>query len=186
MSEKVKEISWESAAEWIGRELPSNQGVDEIDRTWIRWWLEVIEFDCPLHYDEEVARQYGHEGIIAPVAMTISAALPPYWNFGDPMTTMQDPPKLAPFEGARIPSPGKRNFATDYEFEFFADLHPGDTVYSVAKMTDIKPKTLRMGDGAFITMQKEYRKQQEDLIAIGRNTIFKFDPVEEKEGNANG
>ncbi|GAB2046007.1 hypothetical protein AGATL06_25060 [Agathobaculum sp. TL06] len=181
MSEKNQAVTWETAAEWIGKELPPNRSVDEMNKTWIRWWLEVIEFDCPLHYDEEVARQYGHKGIIAPVAMTISAALPPYWDYGDAHTTMQDPPKLAPFEGARIPSPGKRNFATDYEFEFYEDLEPGDTVYSVAKLTEIKPKKLRVGDGAFLTMEKTYRSTEQKLLAIGRNTIFKFDVAEEAE-----
>ena len=179
MSDQKKEVTWETTAEWIGKEPPANRSVDAIGKTWIRWWLEVIEFDCPLHYDEEIARKYGHDGIIAPAAMTISAALPPYWEFGDPHTEMGDPPKLAPFEGAKIPSPGKRNFATDYEFEFFEDMLPGDTVYSVAKLVDIKPKKLRVGDGAFLTMEKTYRTEDEKLLAVGKNTIFKFDVEED-------
>ncbi len=179
MSDAKKNITWDDTKEWIGVSLGKNASVDEVNKTWIRWWLECIEFDCPLHYDDETAKQYGYDGVIAPAPMAISAALPPYWNFGDPLTTIEDPPKKAPFEGSRLPSPGTRDFATDYEFEFFKPLEPGDVVYSEAKVIKILPKKLRVGDGAFITMQKEYRNQKDELLAIGINTIFKFDPAEE-------
>ena len=181
MEKATGQITWEETKKWIGVPLGKNESVDEVNKTWIRWWLECIEFDCPLHYDENVARQYGYDGIIAPSSMTISAALPPYWNFGDELTGIQDPPKKAPFEGSKLPSPGSRDFATDYEYEFFKALEPGDVVHSEAKVISIVPKTLKVGEGAFITMQKEYRNQKDELLAVGKNTIFKFEPAKKED-----
>ena len=39
---------------------------DALERATIRRYCDPIEFDCPLRYDEDVARQHGYAGILAP------------------------------------------------------------------------------------------------------------------------
>ena len=58
--------------------------VDEVTRSDIRRKLEVYCFDCPLHYDESVARAHGYRTIIAPAALTPLWAMPAYWSPGEP------------------------------------------------------------------------------------------------------
>ena len=48
-------LSLEELQGWIGREH-GFAGADEVSRSDIRRKLEVYCFDCPLHYDDEVAR----------------------------------------------------------------------------------------------------------------------------------
>src|SRR5580765_8574436 len=66
------------------------EGVDEVTLNDIRHKLEVYCFDCPLHFDAEVAQAHGYRTIVAPPAMTSLWGVPAYWNPGEP-------PSWAPF-----------------------------------------------------------------------------------------
>src|SRR2546429_1022864 len=68
---------------WLGRER-EDEGVDEVTLNDIRHKLEVYCFDCPLHYDAQVAQAHGYRTVVAPVAMTSLWAVPPYWTPGEP------------------------------------------------------------------------------------------------------
>ena len=68
---------------WLGRET-EHDGVDEVTLNDIRHKLEVYCFDCPLHYDAEVAQAHGYRTVVAPVAMTGLWMVSPYWTPGEP------------------------------------------------------------------------------------------------------
>src|SRR3954470_10485877 len=59
------------------------EGVDDVTQNDIRHKLEVYCFDCPLHWDAEVARAHGYKTLVAPVAMTSLWSVPPYWTPGE-------------------------------------------------------------------------------------------------------
>src|SRR5436190_12877342 len=67
---------------WLGRES-EHDGVDEVTLSDIRRKLEVYCFDCPLHYDAQVAQAHGYRTVVAPVAMSGLWAVPPYWTSGE-------------------------------------------------------------------------------------------------------
>ena len=90
----------EDLQSWIGREH-GFVGVDEVSRNDIRRKLEVYCLDCPLHYDDAVARAHGYRELVAPTCMTPLWAMPAYWNPGDP---------VAFIPGARE-NPGSDRFA---------------------------------------------------------------------------
>ena len=50
----------------------------------IRRKLEVYCFDCPLHYDEDVAKAHGYRTLVAPSAMTGLWSMRPLWTPGQP------------------------------------------------------------------------------------------------------
>src|SRR3954471_16792448 len=60
------------------------EGLDEVTLNDIRHKLEVYCFDCPLHYDAEVAQAHGYRTVGAPVAMTGVWTVAPYWTPGEP------------------------------------------------------------------------------------------------------
>ena len=58
--------TWEETEKTIGETLPVIYGADAATLGWIRQWNEVIEADCPLYYDEELAQRLGYKTIPAP------------------------------------------------------------------------------------------------------------------------
>ena len=54
--------TWEETEKTIGETLPVIYGADAATLGWIRQWNEVIEADCPLYYDEELAQRVGARG----------------------------------------------------------------------------------------------------------------------------
>src|SRR6266540_7322262 len=62
---------------WLGKEV-EHDGVDEVTLNDIRHKLEVYCFDCPLHWDAEVAQAHGYRTVVAPVAMTGNWTVAPY------------------------------------------------------------------------------------------------------------
>lgn len=69
--------TWEETEKTIGETLPVIYGADAATLGWIRQWNEVIEADCPLYYDEELAQRLGYKTIPAPagMAMAVGTAL---------------------------------------------------------------------------------------------------------------
>lgn len=55
--------TWEETEKTIGETLPVIYGADAATLGWIRQWNEVIEADCPLYYDEELAQRLGYKTI---------------------------------------------------------------------------------------------------------------------------
>lgn len=103
--------SLEATEKWLGREVQF-EGVDDVTGSDIRRKLEVYCFDCPLHYDAQVAKAHGFRDIIAPVAMTPLWAQPPYWAPGAP-------PLFAP---------GRRELAGRVQLEVHTSPAPGSAL----------------------------------------------------------
>jgi acyl dehydratase len=161
---------------WLGRETV-HEGVDEVTLNDIRHKLEVYCFDCPLHYDEQVAQAHGYRTVVAPVAMTGLWMVSPYWTPGEP-------PPFAPgrrerngtFRRMEVPEPFTRGFNAASEWEAYEPLYPGDKLLSTSKLIKIEPKTTRVGTGAFITSESRITKQTGELVLISRGTGYRYDP----------
>src|SRR5207253_3835918 len=69
--------------EWLGHEVEF-EGVDDVTQNDIRHKLEVYCFDCPLHWDADVAQAHAYRTVVAPVAMTGLWTVAPYWTPGEP------------------------------------------------------------------------------------------------------
>src|SRR5205809_490257 len=110
---ELREGSWEDTYALVGSELDRYEGADEVNKYDIRRRLEVLAWDCPLHYDEETAIKAGYRTIISPCTMVMSWALPAYWSPGQPRPKLGDRVLVAPFPFPRIPAPGDALFATD-------------------------------------------------------------------------
>jgi acyl dehydratase len=176
---KTETVSLEETRKWLGRETAFD-GVDEVTRSDIRRKLEVYAFDCPLHYDEKVAQAHGYRTIIAPAAMTPLWAMPPYWSPGEPSIYA---PGLQEKNGTfrvDIPTPFSKGFNASAEAEFFEPLYPGDRLRGTSKLTEVNPKRTRLGEGVFLTAETRISKENGQLVAIQRNTGYKYNPLAER------
>jgi 3-methylfumaryl-CoA hydratase len=164
---------------WLGRES-EYEGVDEVTLNDIRRKLEVYCFDCPLHYDPEVAQAHGYRTVVAPVAMTSLWGVVPYWTPGEP-------PPFAPGRRERngtrrrneVPEPYSRGFNAASEWETYEPLYPGDRLKISSKLIKLEPKVTRLGQGVFITSESRVTKQTGELVMISHGTGFRYDPPED-------
>lgn len=172
--------TWDETEAWVGREIGNYKGADEVTCADIRRRLEVLQFDCPLHWDEAIAQAYGYPTIVAPSTLLVSAALPAYWEPGSP-ATCDGALSLPALPITRVPAPGTRIFATRIETEYFKPLFPGDRVAATAKLVSVTRKKLSIGDGAFFVVETTYRKQTGEMAGTDRVTYFRYSPEEGKQ-----
>ena len=179
----------EELERWIGREHQF-AGVDAVSRSDIRRKLEVFCFDCPLHYDDDIARAHGYRGLVAPVAMTALWAMPPYWSPGEPV--FYAPGEREKPGGIRIdlPTVYPRGVNTATDWDFFEPLYPGDALEGNWRLVELKPRETKLGNGVFITVETSIFKRTGELVAKNRNTGFRYAerssdaPREERKGSA--
>jgi len=176
---KTENDSLEETRKWLGRET-TYEGVDEVTRSDIRRKIEVYCFDCPLHYDEAVARAHGYRTIIAPMSMAPLWAMPAYWSPGEPSIFA---PGLSEKNGTvrvDIPTSFSKGFNSASEVEHFAPLYPGDRLRGTWKLIAINQKRTRLGDGVFLTAETRLSKQTGELVAIQQNTGYRYNPLPER------
>lgn len=171
--------SWEDTERSIGEVVAELTGPDEVNRADIRRRLEVLAWDCPLHYDDAVARAHGFRGVTAPATMLMTWVMPPYWSPGDPAPSLSDPPLFPSLGLCRVPAPGPAGFVTSCETEYFEPVHPGDRITATSVPTEVTRKTLAVGDGAFISVTTTYRKQTGEVVGIERVVVFRYTPAQE-------
>lgn len=160
---------------WIGREH-GFRGADEVSRNDIRRKLEVYCCDCPLHYDDAVARAHGYRGLVAPVTLTPLWAMPAYWNPGDAQIYTPDRrPLTGGISTDELPKVFSKGVNTATEWEYFEPLYPGDMLEGNWRLIDIKPRETRLGSGVFLTTETTILKRSGELVAKNRNTSFRYD-----------
>ncbi len=159
---------------WIGREH-GLAGVDAVSRNDIRRKLEVYCFDCPVHYDDAVARDHGYRGLIAPVAMTALWAMPAYWSPGEPTIFAPGLREKAGGLRADLPTIYSKAVNTATEWEFFEPLYDGDALEGNWRLVEVNPRETRLGIGAFLTVETTIAKTSGELVAKNRNVLYRYD-----------
>ena len=168
--------TWEEAQGWVGRELGRYTGADVVTLGDIRRRLEVLAWDCPLHYDEDAARRQGYRTVVAPATMLMTWAMPPYWAPGDRRPTLDDPALVPSYPFTRIPAPGALIFATESDTEYLEPVYPGDRISATSVLVEMTRKRLSVGDGAFFLIETTYAKQTGEVVGIERLTVFRYSP----------
>jgi acyl dehydratase len=172
-SSVVQDDPLAEARQLLGRES-SFAGVDEVTRSDIRRKLEVYCFDCPLHYDEAVARAHGYRTIVAPAAMTPLWAMPAYWSPGEPSFYAPGLKEKVGGIHMDVPNPYPKGFNAASEWEYFEPVYPGDRLHGSWKLTEVKPRETRLGDGVFLSFESTVFKQTGERVAIHRNTGYRY------------
>jgi hypothetical protein len=187
--EQEKEYTWDDLVAAIGEDFSRGEietAADPVERSTIRRYCEPLELDCPLHYDDEVAKQHGYRGIIAPVSsVSRTFSAPAMWRPGDP--TQWPSPDLDA-RGDRQATGGVRtrplpmpkttaSFATDIEIEYFAPVCVGDVLTTKGrKLVSVTLRETRVGYGAFTVFESEIHNQRGELVAKMRNGGYAYNP----------
>jgi hypothetical protein len=168
---------------WDVIKAPPGAAADPVEAGAVRKYIEPLEFDCPLHYDREVARSRGHPDIIAPYTSLMAFAIPPMWQPGGTLFTSDDrnaqperssvrpvfPPGFPPVTGY---------FATDMEFDYLRPATIGDVLRMEAgPLLSCEPKETSVGRGAFLRSEMRIVNQSGELLALVRSGAFFYDPI---------
>jgi len=183
--------AWRPMMQAVGQQFDDGErqwGADCVDESGIRRFLEALESDCPLHYDDDVARAHGYSGIIAPAASYMSFTLPAVWRpHGKPVFTSADPhaqPQIdSPVAGLNtdLAPPTSGYFAADLDIEYLQPVLVGDRLCRAGRrLISCEPKETRVGRGAFTTWETEIRNQREEVVALLRLTVYSYNPHPDK------
>jgi len=171
------ENAWQPVIDAVGQDFSDGStrtAADDIEKALVRRFIEPLEFDCPLHYDEKVAKEHGYDGIIAPYAGLASWTSSAIWNPGE--TVWDSAERNAPAnrrmaqQGRPYPAPPTNaGFATDVEYEYFKPFRVGDRLtVRGRKLIQCLPKETSVGRGAFMITETEVVNQDGELIAKAR------------------
>ncbi len=189
------ELDWTATRDFVGKDilLEPKAGIEPVERSAIRRQLEVLEMDCPLHYDDAVARQHGYDGVFAPAHMVqtfqVSSlwepGLPSIWTTDDKHFTVSGTGRAGAVE--QVPTPGTAGFVTDLEVEFLKPLYVGERVTQVTQtLLDVNPRKTRVGDGAFTTYESFYENEGGERVARQKMTSYTYIPNAPEGGDGAG
>jgi hypothetical protein len=182
---------WDGLASMVGQEiegglLANQESVEDVEKSAIRRFCEPLEFDCPLHYDESVAKAHGYGGIIAPwSSVTQTFVDPGQWSPGDPPIYTSAEPHAQPVKAgsgenpfASLPGPDvSAGFATDVEIEYFQDVLVGDRLQMRGnKLISCVAKETSVGRGAFMIFENGCFNQRGERVATMRRGLYAYNP----------
>jgi acyl dehydratase len=178
--------AWAPMIEAVGSEFGAGDtepGADAVERGPIRAFLEPLEFDCPLHFDEDVARAHGYPGVIAPYTSVTTFALGPLWKPGsrpvftsDQRDAQPDVPAMRARETGLEP-PTTAFFATELSIDFFRPVTVGERLARVGhRLVSCVPKETSVGRGAFVTWEWDVCTASGEVVARYQATTYSYNP----------
>ncbi len=181
------EQGWQAMIAAVGTEFGEAEipyGPDAVERGAVRRYLEPLEFDCPLHYDDDVARAHGYDGVIAPYTSAVTFTIGALWEPGahvfqsaernaQPVTAALGPRPV----GLEPPATGF--FATDIEIEWLRPIRLGDRLARHGRrLVGCVPKETTVGWGAFLTWESSIVDADGEVVAWTRNSTYNYVPKE--------
>ena len=155
--------------------VASQVAAEPVAEVSVRRFVEAFELDCLAFRDDAAARAAGHDRRIAPWSMAMIAAMPAYWNPGDPPLGDGFSP---PYAWDCVDLPGSEMMSTKIELAFGRPLRIGDLLHSQYQVVRVIPKRTRVGAGNFIDFEVRLTDQSGGLVAVERSTVFRYTPAE--------
>jgi acyl dehydratase len=178
--------AWKPLMARVGEDFArdeSHAGADVIEQGAVRRYLEVLEFDCPLHTDPAVAHRLGHPAPTVPSTSLMSLTLPAMWSPGQPPIFTSDArnaePERSPLKGVRPPGmpPTTAYMATDHEVDYLRPVCVGDRLARRGnRLVRCEPKATKVGRGAFTTWEYDIVDQHAEVVARCRFGMYHYDP----------
>ena len=182
------------ARPFVGRSRPGGGlPARPLTRDEIHLWCEALEDWNPLYWDETYAATSRYGGIVAPpTAMFFGAGSAARLGVGylKPGETVPDAmrqgltgiPLLQALRqslvqaGTLVNPPDCPEIAvTRAASRFFVPLRPGDTARSELRMRNCsQKKTTKLGDGYFITTERLFYNQRDELLRTQAFTVFHY------------
>jgi hypothetical protein len=184
VSEDWKKV-WQQMIGAIGQDFSSEderEGADVVEKGAIRKFLEPLEFDCPLHYDRNIAIEHGYSDIIAPYSSINTWSIPALWEPGDKIFDSAEKnaqPTKSPVTALKTDlAPDTTGFiVTDVEMDYIKPVTIGDHVRKVGNvLLSCEPKETKIGRGAFMVWESKFLNQHDELLAVTRLQTYNYEP----------
>jgi hypothetical protein len=176
---------WAPVIALVGTDISSGatrEGADRVEAGAIRRYLEPLEFDCPLHYDADVARAAGYQDVIAPYTAISTFAMPAFRSPGDHIFTSAER-NAQPAKSMVKPSfppgtpPVTGYFATDMEVEYLRPVVVGERLSRRGnRLVSCEPKETSVGRGAFIKTESAVYDEAGEPVARYYVGLFLYNP----------
>jgi acyl dehydratase len=182
------------ARPFVGKSRPgAGLPAQSLTRDEIHLWCEALEDWNPVYWDKSYAASSQYGGIVAPVtAMFFGAGSASHLGVGYlkpgehvPDAVRQGLTGLALLQSLRqslvqgstlIEPPDCPEIAVvQAASRFFVPLRPGDTVRSELRMKHCsRQKTTRLGTGYFVTTDRLFYNQKDELVRTQEFTVFHY------------
>ena len=185
--------AWQPLIDMVGKDLSEGEviwGADAVEAGAIRRYLEPLEFDCPLHYDREVARAHGYADIIAPYTGSSPFTAAPLWVPGTGVFDKAERNAQPMIKGLRPPLPPEAPpftgyFATDMEMDYLRPVLVGERLGRRGrKLVDCRVKETKVGRGAFCTFETETITDKGEVVARMRFSLYCYNNHPQSEVSA--
>jgi uncharacterized protein len=160
--------TYEDALEMVGVRTEPRYAGTAVSGARIQHFAAMVRDRNPSYWDADFAgRQWG--GLIAPPALLMGWLIPPPWQpSGRPPT-----PSIA----IRVPLPGTTFINASNEVEFPTTIAEGDRLHVIEEVVSVSPqKRTRLGAGHFVETCDEFHREDGTLVAVNRNTLFRYTP----------
>lgn len=162
--------TYEDALRMVGTRTAPRYAGTAVSAARIQHFAATVRDPNPSYWDAEFAEEVWG-GLIAPPAMLMGWLVPPPWL---PTT---DPPTAS--IAIRVPLPGTTMINATNDVEFPTTIIEGDRLHVVEEVVSVSPeKTTRVGTGHFVETRDEFHRADGTLVAINRNTLFRFTPTD--------
>ncbi|BBY61605.1 FAS1-like dehydratase domain-containing protein [Mycolicibacterium sarraceniae] len=168
---------------YVGREAePPRVARYPVSAAMIRNWAEAHEDYNPIYLDADAATQTGRDGIVCPPAMISTWVMSGLKRYRD-VQAMRARGETEQFAYSELMNVLDRAgftsvVATNIEQTYHRELRPGEHVTADFTIESVSgPKTTALGDGHFITLYKQYRVGDGDVVAEERFRLLRFRPA---------
>ena len=163
--------TYEDALTMVGTKTEPRYAGTAVSAARIQHFAAMVRDRNPSYWDARFANeQWG--GLLAPPAMLMGWLIPPPWlPNGRPPT-----PAIA----IRVPLPGTTFINASNEVEFPCPIVEGDRLHVIEEVVAVSPeKNTRLGVGHFVETCDHFHRVDGTLVAVNRNTLFRFTPAEQ-------
>jgi uncharacterized protein len=160
--------TYEDAVRMVGTRTAPRYAGTAVSAARIQHFAAMVRDRNPSYWDEDFARtQWG--GLIAPPALLMGWLIPPPW-----LPTGQPPMSSI---AIRVPLPGTTFINASNEVEFPRIIVEGDRLHVVEEVVSVSTeKRTRLGTGHFVETCEEFFRADGAMVAVNRNTLFRFTP----------
>lgn len=162
--------TYEDALRMVGVRTEPRSARTAVSAARIQHFASMVQDGNPSYWDAEFATEVWG-GLVAPPAMLMGWLIPLPW--------LPDGQRPVASIAIRVPLPGTTFINASNDVELVVPILEGDRLTVVEEVVSVSPeKRTRIGTGHFVETCELYHRQDGDLVATNRNTLFRFTPVE--------
>lgn len=160
--------TYQDALRMVGATSEPRTAATAVSGARIQLFAAMVHDGNRSYWDTAFARQQWG-GLLAPPALLMGWLIPPPWE------PRGRPPAASMV--LRVPLPGTTFINAANDVEFLTPIVEGDVLTVVEELVSVSPeKRTRLGVGHFVETLETYRRQDGNVVAKCRNTLFRFTP----------